>query len=176
MNNQRLCMLDRYPRKNLASFVLAGTLCRLSADAERCYNDPVLLVETFTDTSSCEGTCYKAQSFVLIGSTSRYARRNGTSLHHRQEKCVSVYPLRTDTRSLLAAPFDHPIIATRERRTSMVDLFTVVIDGQGGLYARLCKLKDHRKKKGIRHKLAAVLLVCATSMLCGAKGAREITE
>jgi predicted transposase YbfD/YdcC len=176
MNNQRFCVLDRYRRKNLASFVLASTLRRLSADAERCYGDPVLLVETFTDPSRHEGTCYKAANFVLIGTTSGYARRNGTWVHHGEEKCVWVYPLRKDTRSLLAAPFDHPIIATRERRTSMVDLNTVVIDGQGGLYARLCKLKDHRKKKGIRHKLAAVLLVCAAAMLCGAKGAREIAE
>jgi predicted transposase YbfD/YdcC len=176
MNNQRFCVLDEHPRKNLASFVLARTLRRLSADAERCFGDPVLLVETFTDPSRHEGTCYKAANFVPIGTTSGYARRNGTWVHHGEEKCAWVYPLRKDARSLLAAPFGHPAIAARGRRRNVVDLNTVVIDGEGGLYARLCELKDHRKKKGIRHQLAAVLLVCAAAMLCGAHGAREIAE
>ncbi len=78
MNNQRFCALDEHRRKNLASFVLARTLRRLSADAERCFGDPVLLVETFTDPFRHEGTCYKAANFVPIGSISGFAHRNGT--------------------------------------------------------------------------------------------------
>jgi predicted transposase YbfD/YdcC len=174
-NNQRFCVLPGRRRKNLASAVLSRTLRRLSADAEHLYGDPVLLVETFTDPSRHEGTCYRAANFVEIGTTSGYARRNGTWVHHGEEKCAWVYPLRKDARSLLQAPFDHPLIAAQRRRT-MIDLNTVVIEGDHGLYARLCELKDHRKKKGIRHQLAAILLVCAAAVLCGAKGAREIAE
>ena len=58
----------------------------------------------------------------------------------------------------------------------MADLNTVVIDGEGGLYTRLSALPDHRKPKGVRHKLAAVLLVCAAAILCGSRGPAEIAE
>jgi hypothetical protein len=42
MSNQRFCVLDEHPRKNLASFVLARSLRRANADAERCFGDPVV--------------------------------------------------------------------------------------------------------------------------------------
>jgi len=64
--------------------VLSRTLGRLSADAEHLYGDPVLLVETFTDPSRHEGTCYRAANFVEIGTTSRYALRNGSLRPPRQ--------------------------------------------------------------------------------------------
>lgn len=174
-NNQRFCVLPGRRRKNLASAVLSRTLRSLSADAEHLYGDPVLLVETFTDPSRHEGTCYRAANFMEIGTTSGYARRNGSWVRHDEKKAYWIYPLRRDAPALLQAPFDHPLIAAQRRRT-MIDLNTVVIEGDEGLYARLCELADHRKKKGIRHKLAAILLVCAAAVLCGAKGAREIAE
>jgi len=175
-NNQRFCVLPGRRRANLASAVLGRTLRTLSADWEAAYRDPVLLVETFTDPSRHEGTCYKAANFVEIGTTSGYARQNGSWVRHDEKKAYWIYPLRRDATSLLAAPFDHPLIASVPKRRTMIDLNTVVIEGDHGLYARLCELKDHRKKKGIRHKLAAILLVCAAAVLCGAKGAREIAE
>jgi predicted transposase YbfD/YdcC len=78
---------------------------------------------------------------------------------------------------LLAAGFDHPLLNC-ERNTNplMVDLNRVVIDGDDGLYAKLCALPDHRKAKGIRHQLASILLVCVAAMLAGATGPTEIAE
>ncbi len=58
----------------------------------------------------------------------------------------------------------------------MVDLNQVVIDGDGGLYERLCEVADHRKARGIRHELASVLLVCAAAMLSGCHNPTEIAE
>jgi len=177
LNNQRYCILPGYRRHNLASFVLARTLSRLSADAEAAYGDPVLLVETFTDPALHPGTCYKAANFVHVGTTSGYGRSNGSWVHHGVPKACWLYPLRRDAAALLAAPFDHPVLlAALTRRNKVIDLNTVVIEGEGGLYARLCLLSDHRKPKGVRHKLAAVLLVCAAAQLCGATGPREIYE
>ena len=177
LNNQRFCILPGHRRCNLASFVLARTLARLSADAEAAYGDPVLLVETFTDPALHRGTCYKAANFVPVGTTSGYGRQNGSWVRHGVPKACWLYPLRRDAAGLLSAPFDHPVLlAALTRRDKVIDLNTVVIEGEGGLYARLCLLPDYRKPKGVRHKLAAVLLVCAAAQLCGATGPREIYE
>ncbi len=175
--HQRFCILPGHRRCNLASFVLARTLARLSADAEAAYGDPVLLVETFTDPALHRGTCYKAANFVPVGTTSGYGRQNGSWVRHGVPKACWLYPLRRDAAGLLSAPFDHPVLlAALTRRDKVIDLNTVVIEGEGGLYARLCLLPDYRKPKGVRHKLAAVLLVCAAAQLCGATGPREIYE
>jgi predicted transposase YbfD/YdcC len=58
----------------------------------------------------------------------------------------------------------------------MLDLNTVVIDGERGLYERLGEIVDHRKKRGVRHELASILLVCAAAMLSGSHNATEIAE
>ena len=78
---------------------------------------------------------------------------------------------------MLAAPFDHPLLHVSDNeRTDVVDLNQVVIDGDGGLYERLCEVADHRKARGIRHELASVLLVCAAAMLAGCHNPTEIAE
>jgi len=177
LNNQRFCILPGRRRPDLASAVLARTARRLSADAEVTYGDPVLLVETFTDPARHPGTCYRAANFVMVGTTSGYGRKNSSWVRHDVSKRAWVYPLDRRARQILAAPFDHPLlVAAQRRRRDVADLNTVVIDGKGGLYARLCALPDYRKFKGVRHELAAVLLVCAAAMLCGARGPAEIAE
>ena len=176
-NNQRFCILGDRRRKNLASAVLSRTLKRVSEDAEAAYGDPVLLVETFTDPALHRGTCYKAANFVLVGQTSGYGRKNGSWVRHDVVKCAWLYPLDKRARAILAAPFDHPRLqSVLQRRRNVADLNTVVIDGEGGLYTRLSTLPDHRKPKGVRHELAAVLLVCAAAILCGSRGPAEIAE
>jgi predicted transposase YbfD/YdcC/GNAT superfamily N-acetyltransferase len=177
LNNQRFCVLDDRRRRNLASAVLSRTLRRVSADAEAAYGDPVLLVETFTDPALHCGTCYRAANFVLVGQTSGYGRKNGSWVRHDVVKCAWLYPLEKRAPAILAAPFDHPRLQSAlQRRRNVVDLNTVVIDGEGGLYTRLAALADHRKPKGVRHELSAVLLVCAAAILCGSRGPAEIAE
>lgn len=177
LSNQRFCLLPARRRPNLASVVLARTLQRLSADAEAAYGYPVLLVETFTDPARHRGTCYKAANFLLAGETSGYGRRGGSWVHHGNKKLCWLYPLRRDAGVILASPFEHPMLSSStKRKANMVDLNSVVIDGEGGLYARLAELPDHRKPKGVRHKLAAILVVCAAAVLCGARGPTEIAE
>ena len=176
-NNQRYCILPGDHRPNLASQVLARTLKRLSADMETAYGHRVLLVETFTDPARHRGTCYQAANFQAAGETSGYGRRNGSWVYHGHQKMCWLYPLRKDTASVLSAPFDHPLIGSlTHERMPMVDLNTVVIEGERGLYERLCEITDHRKPKGIRHELASILLVCAAAMLSGCYNPTEIAE
>lgn len=176
-NNQRYCILPSENRANLASAVLARTLRRLSADMEAAYGHPTLLVETFTDPARHRGTCYKAANFLAVGETSGYGRKNGSWVYHGNKKVCWLYPLQRNASSILSADFDHPLLfrATKERM-HMVDLNTVVIDGDNGLYQRLCEIADHRKKRGIRHELASILLICAAAMLSGCHNPTEIAE
>lgn len=176
-NNQRFCVLPDARQPNLASAVLARTLHRLSTDALSLYGHPVLLVETFTDPALHRGTCYRAANFALAGETSGYGRKNGAWVHHGNKKLCWLYPLRRDAANVLAAPFDHPALsAPRDKEGQVVDLNQVVIEGRGGLYERLCSLPDHRKPKGVRHELGAILLVCVAAMLCGNHNPTEIAE
>ena len=176
-NNQRYLVLPGARPENLASAVLSRTLRRLSADMVHVHGVPVLLVETFTDPARHLGTCYKAANFVSVGETQGYARRNGSWAHHGEVKRCWVYPLHRRATEVLAAPFDHPVLCMSDRkRTDVVDLNAVVIEGEGGLYERLGEIADHRKPRGIRHQLAAVLLVCAAAMLSGAHNPTEIAE
>ena len=176
-NNQRFCVLPGARRANLASAVLARTLRRLSNDVEAAYGHPVLLVETFTDPSRHLGTCYAAANFVRAGETSGYGRHNGSWVYHGNKKLCWLYPLKRGSRAALASHFDHPLLRpATTREAHMVDLDQVVIDGDVGLYAKLSVLPDHRKPKGVRHKLTSVLLVCAAAMLAGAHNPTEIAE
>lgn len=177
MNNQRFCVLPGARRPNLASAVLARSLRRLSGDVEAAYGHPVVLVETFTDPARHAGTCYRAANFVEVGETSGYARRNGVWVYHGRPKRCWLYPLRADAVALLAAGFDHPALRpNNDRKAHMVDLNQVVIEGDTGLYAKLCAITDHRKPKGIRHELASILLVCAVAMLAGTSHVTGIAE
>ena len=176
-NNQRYLVLPGERRENLASAVLSRTLRRLSQDMVQAHGVPVLLVETFTDPARHLGTCYRAANFVSVGETQGYARHNGSWAHHGDKKRCWVYPLHRRATEVLAAPFDHPVLFMSDKeRADVVDLNAVVIEGQGGLYERLSEITDHRKSRGIRHQLAAVLLVCAAAMLSGCHNPTEIAE
>ena len=177
LNNQRFCVLPDARRPNLASAVLSRTLSRLSTDVRALYGHPVVLVETFTDPALHRGTCYRAANFTLVGETSGYGRRNGAWVHHGNKKLCWLYPLRRDARMILAAPFEHPALSgERDKEGQVVDLNQVVIEGRDGLYERLCSLPDHRKAKGVRHELGAILLVCVAAMCCRNHNPTEIAE
>jgi predicted transposase YbfD/YdcC len=176
VNNQRFCVLPGARRPNVASAVLARCLRQLSTDALAAWGHRVLLVETFTDPARHWGGCYRAANFTLAGRTSGFARRNGVWVYHGEEKLCWLYPLYRESVAVLAGGFDHRLLHRDGRRAPMVDLNQVVIDGDTGLYTRLCALVDHRKRRGVRHPLASVLLVCAVALLAGAAGVTEIAE
>ncbi len=58
----------------------------------------------------------------------------------------------------------------------MLDLHQSVIDTEAGLLTRLCTLPNHRKPKGVRHKLASILLVRMAAMLCDNRSPTDIAE
>lgn len=174
-SNQRFCVLPAGRRPHLASAVLGACLRRLPADHLAVWGQPVLAVETFTDPSRHTGSCYAAAGFTPIGETAGYARNRGTKIRHGQPKVYWLHPLHRHGLGALGAAFDSPLTRTRQGRPAL-DMNTVDIDGPGGLLAVLGKVPEHRKARGIRHDLAALLAVATAAVLSGADSTAAIAQ
>ena len=173
-NNQRFCVLPDGRIPNLATNVLRKTLARLSGDFEARWRHPVVMVETFVDPSRHLGTCYRAGGFTLVGQTLGYGRSAGRYHHHGQKKLTFARLLRRDARSLLSSPFDHRVL-TGERRP-VIDLAALDLVGSSGLMGVLEGIVDHRMRRGVRHKLPAILALATAATLAGARSVSSIGE
>ena len=110
-NNARFVVLPGCAVTNLASRVLALSLRRLSGDFRAVHGHPILIAETFVDTSRFTGTCYRAANWQALGHTRGFARKPGTPatwVPHGQPKEILVYPLARDAREQLCRLDDAP--------------------------------------------------------------------
>ena len=153
---------------NLGSCVLGANLQRLSADWQAAWGHPVLLAETFVEMRVYKGTVYRAANWIAVGLTKGYARSNGKYTDkHGVKKKMLVYPLQADARALLRDPEDREEWGCRD-----VD----VRYGQGelrSLRSLLDEVGDHRKARGLRHPLGAVLALLLLAKLAGKTGGRQ---
>jgi hypothetical protein len=92
-NNVRFLILPWVRVRHLASKVLALNLRRLSADWQAVWKHPVLLAETFVDTTRFRGTCYRAANWVYLGQTAGRSKRGNTYSTGSSKKALFVYPL-----------------------------------------------------------------------------------
>lgn len=173
VNNQRYCVLGEDRRGNLASAVLARSLRRVSGDYEARYGHRVLWVETFVDPARHRGSCYLGAGFEVLGETAGYGRSAGRWHHHGVSKLYLAYPLHRDAAGVLAAPFDHPLL---QRKGMVIDLNVLDFDSTDGLLARLDRVVDHRKARGVRHGLASILAIATAATLAGARSVAAIGE
>jgi hypothetical protein len=60
--------------------------------------------------------------------------------------------------------------------TAVIDLNTLELDGPTGLLATLGQLPDLRKKRGVRHRQASVLVIAAAAVPAGARSCVAIGE
>ena len=176
--NQRLCVLPAGRAPNLASAALAAMLRRLPADYLAACGRRLAAVETFTDPARGPGTVYAAAGFTAAGLTAGYGRARGTSdyVFHGAPKQYWLRGLGGAATAglprLLAGAFDSPLI-TPPGRKARIDVNTVNIggataDGSRSLLEHLRGVTDHRKARGKRHPLEAILVVIAVAKLCGA--------
>jgi len=100
-NNIRFLILPWVKVRHLASKILAMTVRRLAADWEQAWNHPVLLAETFVDTTRYRGTCYRAANWLHLGETAGRSKRGNQYLHGATKKSLFVYPLHRHARRLL---------------------------------------------------------------------------
>jgi len=100
-DNTRFLILPWVRVRHLASKVLALNLRRLSRDWETVWKHPILLAETFVDTTRFRGTCYRAANWLYLGETAGRSKRGNNYLHGGTKKALFVYPLdRRATRRL----------------------------------------------------------------------------
>ena len=174
-SNQRLCVLPTGRRPHLASAVLGGCLRRLPADHLRVWGQPVLAVESFTDPSRHTGSCYAAAGFTPVGPSAGYARNRGTKIRHGQPKVYWLRPVHRHGLGALSAAFDSPLTHPRQGRPP-VDMNTLDINGPAGLLSVLGQVPEHRKARGIRHDLAALLALATAAVLSGADSTAAIAQ
>jgi len=166
--NQRLCVLpaaDAVP--HAASRALAGMLRRLPADHEKVFGVRLAAVESFTDPQAHAGTTYAACGFTRAGQTAGYGRTRGAAhfTFHGQRKDYWIRELTPGGVRALAAAFDTaPLTGRRHPDFGTLNMSA----GSGSLLEYLGKVTDHRKPKGVRHGLAAILAVIVVARLCGA--------
>jgi len=173
-NNSRFLILPDIHIPNLASKVLSMNLKRLPSDWAETHGHPVVLAETFVDQSRFVGTCYRAANWKELGQTRGFGRNAGKYYRHGEPKTAYVYPLHRDAAQLLSAYLLAPELTGGQK--AMVDLTHADIGADGGLVWRFQQLKDHRKKRGIRHDAASILAVAACAVLSGARSLLAIGE
>jgi hypothetical protein len=172
-NNQRFCVLPEARLPNLASAVLARALRRVCADYLAVYGHRVVAVETFTDPSRHTGACYAAANFRQVGDTLGFSRSAGSYHEHGRRKRVWLYLLRPDAAQMLSATFPHPLLTRTEQ---VADLNTLALAGDGGLLGALEKLTDPRAKRGVRHRVAAILTMTAAAALAGCRSFLSVAD
>ena len=165
--NQRLCVLPAAEGlPHAASRALAAMLRALPGDYQRAFGVRLMAAESFTDPVTHAGTVYAACNFTAVGPTAGYGRSAGSSryVRHGQPKTYWLYELVPGGTGALAAGFDSPVLTGRRAPD-----FNALEMGSGhGLLHYLGKVTDHRKAKGIRHHLAAILAVIVVARLSGA--------
>ncbi|MCA1682343.1 MAG: transposase family protein, partial [Actinobacteria bacterium] len=118
---------------------------------------------------------YAAAGFTPVGPTAGYARNRGTKIRHGQPKLYWLRPLHRHGLNALSSAFDSPLTHPRQGRP-VLDMNALNIDGPAGLLAALGQVPEHRKARGIRHQLAALLAVATAAVLSGADSYAAIAQ
>jgi hypothetical protein len=92
LNMNRFLIRPRVHCANLASHVLALCARRVGEDFERRYGLRPWLLESFVETPTYEGSCYKAANWIPVGQT-KGRGRNGPHQAAKSIKDVYVYAL-----------------------------------------------------------------------------------
>lgn len=91
---------------NLASHLLGQVIRRMPDDFHERYGFRPWLVESFVDTSSFSGTCYRAANWVRVGRTQGRGRQDRNRLMAETVKDIYLYPLEKAFRQKLGLPSD----------------------------------------------------------------------
>jgi len=173
--NQRLCVLPAAAAvRHAGSRALGAMLRALPGDYLAAFGVRLMAAESFTDPAAHAGTVYAACNFTPVGSTAGYGRSRGRDYYayHGQPKTCWLYELAPGGIAALAAGFDAPVLAGRRAP----DFNRLRVSGERGLLEYLAQVTDHRKPKGRRHDLAAILVVVVVARLCGANSVHAAAQ
>jgi len=119
VNNARFLILPGKSVPNLASRALRLTLDRLSADWQKRYGHPVVMVETFVDPACFSGTIYRASGWLELGQTSGFGRcGRDYYVQHNRPKRLFVKELYRNARRSLQAEHLKPSLAVVEEKVA----------------------------------------------------------
>ena len=175
--NARLLVLaapGQWP--NLASRVLKLVCERLPADWQEHFGYPVLVAETFVDPQRFRGTCYKAAGWEQLGPTQGYERDwqdfYTDTRHPKQLWVRSLGKGALEQARALELPpaLDDP----QGPLPPVCPVSTVELDSLWEWFHK--RMTDPRDPRGVRHKLAGVLVLIALAVVAGCKGPHAIAE
>jgi hypothetical protein len=97
--------------RNLASFLLGMILRVVPGDFEHRYGFRPWLVESFVDTTSFSGTCYRAANWIRVGRTQGRGRQDRHWEMAETLKDIYLYPVDRDFRLKMGLPVDSGLSA-----------------------------------------------------------------
>jgi hypothetical protein len=100
-NNMRFLVLPWVRVAHLASHILGRISRRIRKDWVERYGHPVVLLETFVDTTRFRGTCYRAANWRYAGQTKGRSRNDRYNDLRVPVKDVYLYPLTPHFREIL---------------------------------------------------------------------------
>jgi hypothetical protein len=175
VSNWRFLILTDKNEPNLASFVLARNLHRLSHDWQEKYAHPILMVETFVEGQRFRGTCYRADNWVQIGESAGFEKYRETYRYHGEKKLIFVKDLVPRARQILGSPWTHPVFLPPQARGKiMAKVDRITVFGPGGLFEFAQTLQDGRSKHGKRYRTPGMITLCILATLAGVKGFKGI--
>jgi hypothetical protein len=161
---------------NLASRVLKLTCARVPTDWQQRYGYPVLAFETFVDPERFRGTCYKAAGWEVLGPT-QGNERNWQDFYtdRRHPKELWVRSLSADAlEQLRATELPPELTEPAEPRPPACPVATAQLETLRGCFRSY--ITEHRKRKGLRHKMDSCLTIIALASAAGCKGPHAIAE
>ena len=170
-NNSRFLILPHVRIPNLASYVLAQNLKRLSRDWQAIYNHPIYLAETFVDPQYFKGTCYKAQGWEFLGYTRGFAKCANRYYPHNQPKMVFVRLVLPDGKRKLSEPYYETQNTPQETKPMRLSL-----KDAESLKERLSQIPDPRMPRGKRHRKLSVMTISLCALLCSATSFASIAQ
>jgi hypothetical protein len=175
-NSRFVILADRQQFPNLASRALSLCQRRLSADWQRHYRHPILLVESFVDRQLFRATAYQASGWQALGSSAGFKRvAEDFYERHGRPKELWIKPLVPRAKEWLRAPQLPAHLVRYEKSTPPA--CTVPTAQMPSLFARFDQLPDGRAPIGKRHRLATALAITALACLAGVgQGYRAVSR
>lgn len=175
-NSRFVILAQRQQFPNLASRALSLCLKGLSADWQAKYHHPIVMVETFVDRESYQGTAYKASGWQPLGYSSGF-KRVAQDFYQRHDQPKELWVKDLDRRAWqwLRARQLPPHLAAHEKSTPPV--CALKTGAMPSLVERFEQVSEWRKPIGKRHKLPTVLAIIALACLSGVgQGYRAVSR
>lgn len=165
-NSRFVILAERQQLPNLASRAMSLCLARLSADWQKAYGHPIVLVESFVDRQLFRATAYKASGWQALGYSSGF-KRVAEDFYQRHDRPKELWVKALDERAWrwLRAKQLPEHLSGYEKSTPPACV--VETAAMRSLFERFEQIADWRKAIGKRHRLATVMAIAALACLSG---------